>query len=87
MTAIPLETRVDEEPTALQQASIAGQEPVVRMATEGGDDHAKQQENNSLRQNAVLPDGTIPLEGEILTRPFPGAGASERSRFGRRPYR
>ena len=34
MTAIPLETRVDEEPTALQQASIAGQEPVVRMATE-----------------------------------------------------
>jgi hypothetical protein len=75
------------KPIDLQQVSIAGQEPVVRMATEGGDDHAKQQENNSLRQNAVLPDGTIPLERKILTRPFPGVGASERSRFGRRPYR
>jgi hypothetical protein len=42
MTAIPPETRVDEEPTALQQASNAGREPVVRMAAEGGDGHAKQ---------------------------------------------
>jgi hypothetical protein len=57
------------------------------MAAEGGDDHAKQQENNFLRPDAVRPDGIIPLEEEILTRPFPGAGASERSRFGRRPYR
>jgi hypothetical protein len=40
-----------------------------------------------LSTKAALPDGTIPLEGEIFTSPFPGADASELSRFGRRPYR
>jgi hypothetical protein len=58
------------------------------MATEGGDDHAKQQENNSLRQNAVLPDGTHSAgEKNSHKAVSPVVGASERSRFGRRLYR